>query len=98
MTGWIEVRQPAYSRQPALRIALPSEVVSRLAMLPADGWIGPLVEAVARGAGHRFDELVRGLRASTSDTLAVFTVMADATRTIESQSTRRVGRNFWRIM
>ncbi len=96
--AWIEVRPPAYSRQPVLRIALPAEIVAHLAMLPTDSWIESLLEAVAHSAGHRFDELVRSLRASNSDTLAVFTVLGGATQRIDTQSTRRVGADFWRIM
>ena len=98
MTGWIEVRPPTYSEQAVLRIALPGDIVSRLAALPANEWIGPLMEAVASSAADRFGELVRGLRASTQDTLAVFTVPTAATGTVNFQSTRRVGANFWRIM
>jgi hypothetical protein len=98
MTGWVEVRPPAYSKQAILRIALPGGIVSNLAALPANDWIGPLVEAVAHGAGDRFGELVRDLRASNQDTLAVFTVLAEATGTVDIQSTRRVGPDFWRIM
>ena len=98
MTGWIEVRPPAYSKQAILRIALPRDMVSQLAALPANDWIGPMVAAVARGAGNRFDELVRGLRAATPDTLAVFTVLAETADATDIQSTRRVGPDFWRIM
>lgn len=98
MTGWIEVRPPTYAKQTVLRIALPGEVVTRLAALPANDWIGPMVEAVARGAANRFGELLRGLRAATQDTLAVFAVPTEATDTVDIQSTRRVGANFWRIM
>ena len=98
MIGWIEVRPPAYSKQPILRIALPSEIVSRLALLPADDWIGSMVEAVARSAGDRFRELVRELRGSTPHTLAVFTVLEEGTETISIQSTRNLGTNFWHVM
>lgn len=96
LMSWIEIRPPAYANKTPLRIRLSSAIVSRIAVLPADDWIGPMVEAVAVFAAHSLDELIKRLRTCGPHAVAVFTVGVGASEA--RQSTRNLGAAARQIM
>lgn len=77
MTSYVELKPPAESGRPGLRIDLPVETVRDLATMPRPDWLERTIEAVHRQAPQREAAMRDALSAATPQSVMLFVTDAE---------------------
>ncbi|WP_119421586.1 hypothetical protein [Desertibaculum subflavum] len=77
MTSYVELRPPAESGHPGLRVDLPVEIVRDLATMPRPDWLERTIEAIHRQAPQREAAMRAALSAAMPQSVMLFVTDAE---------------------